>query len=144
MKYIYYEKAHGAWTVGFYTPEGKWIEESNYFSKLEAAKRVAWLNGEKIPIFSEGNLTVEELINYVEDFLSNPDSRPNQIMMSRLKNILRKISQHLFFVDQINYNQFMNTRGAGHKSWLLFLETVDKVQKVRREMIESQEIKLEN
>ena len=144
MKYIYYEKYHGTWAVGFYTPEGKWIEESNYFSKLEAAKRVAWLNGVKIPTFTQGNLTLEELLVFVEEFLSNPDSRPNQIMMSRLKNILRKISQHLFFVDQINYNQFMNTRGAGQKSWLLFLETVDKVQKIRIDIKESQEFKLQD
>lgn len=144
MKYIYYEKAHGTWTVGFYTPEGKWIEESNYFSKLEAAKRVAWLNGEKIPTFSEGNLTVEELLNYIEDFLSNPESRQLQIMFSRLKNILRKISSDFYYVDQITEKHFMNTRNSGTKTWKLFLETLDKIQKIRTDIKESQEFKLQD
>lgn len=144
MKYIYYEKAHGTWTVGFYTIEGKWIEESNYFSKLEAAKRVAWLNGEKIPTFTEGNLTVEELINYIEDFLSNPESRQLKIMFSRLKNILRNISSDFYYVDQITEKQFMNTRNSGTKTWKLFVETVDKVQKIRIDIKESQEFKLQD
>lgn len=144
MKYIYYEKYHGTWAVGFYTPVGKWIEESNYYSKVDAIKRVQWLDSVKFPKFTEGNLTVEDLINYVEDFLSNPDSIQSQIMMSRLKNILRKISLNLFYVQQITEKQFMSTRGAGKKSWFLLLEIVDKIQKARKEIIESQEIKLEN
>lgn len=143
MKYLYYEKAHGTWTVGFYTPLGKWIEESNHCFKILAAQRVAWLNGTKVPLFSEDNLTLEELINYIDDFLSRPDSISAQVMLTRLKNVLRKISQHLNFVDQITYKKFMETRGAGEKSWNLYTQTVDKAYKVRREIIESQEIKTE-
>ncbi|MGD2065697.1 MAG: hypothetical protein PVI43_00825 [Candidatus Bathyarchaeota archaeon] len=33
------------WTVGFYTPKGIWVSESDYNSKKEAAERVHYLNG---------------------------------------------------------------------------------------------------
>jgi hypothetical protein len=33
------------WTVGFYTPEGKWVAESDHSNAEEAAKRVHYLNG---------------------------------------------------------------------------------------------------
>jgi hypothetical protein len=33
------------WTVGFYSPNGKWIPESDHETAEEAAKRVALLNG---------------------------------------------------------------------------------------------------
>ena len=33
------------WTVGFYTPDGKWIPEHDCGTEQEAADRVAWLNG---------------------------------------------------------------------------------------------------
>jgi len=43
--YIYLKSEYGVWTVGFYTPKGEWIPESDFNSPEEAAKRVAWLNG---------------------------------------------------------------------------------------------------
>ena len=33
------------YTVGFYTPDGKWIPESDHNDKEDAAKRVHYLNG---------------------------------------------------------------------------------------------------
>ena len=33
------------WTAGFYSPGDKWNPESDHDNKEEAAKRVAWLNG---------------------------------------------------------------------------------------------------
>lgn len=33
------------WTVGFYTPEGKWEAESDHDTKESAAVRVHYLNG---------------------------------------------------------------------------------------------------
>lgn len=35
-------------TVGFYDPKGEWHPESDYASREEAAKRVAWLNGSHV------------------------------------------------------------------------------------------------
>jgi len=37
---------HVVYTVGFYRPDGQWVEESDWNIKAAAAKRVAWLNGE--------------------------------------------------------------------------------------------------
>lgn len=36
---------HNLYTVGFYTPDGKWEPESDHSTREEAAKRVAYLNG---------------------------------------------------------------------------------------------------
>lgn len=36
---------HNLYTVGFYTPSGKWEPESDHATREEAAKRVAYLNG---------------------------------------------------------------------------------------------------
>ncbi len=35
------------WTVGFYDPNGVWVPESDYETRGDAAKRVAYLNGNK-------------------------------------------------------------------------------------------------
>lgn len=47
--YVYIESEHNSngslWTVGFYTPDGKWISESDWCSQEDAAKRVHYLNG---------------------------------------------------------------------------------------------------
>lgn len=43
--YVYKQSEPGLWTVGFYTPEGKWIAESDWSDHNEAAERVRYLNG---------------------------------------------------------------------------------------------------
>jgi hypothetical protein len=45
--YVYKKTELNLWTVGFYTPDGKWIPESDYGNKEEAAERVNYLNGGK-------------------------------------------------------------------------------------------------
>ena len=46
--YVYIESEPGLWTVGFYDPTGKWNPESDHRSCIEAARRVAWLNGANV------------------------------------------------------------------------------------------------
>jgi hypothetical protein len=43
--YVYLRSENQLWTVGFYTPEGKWVPESDYDCMADAAERVHWLNG---------------------------------------------------------------------------------------------------
>lgn len=43
--YVYINSQPGLWTVGFYTPDGKWEAESDWETPHEAAVRVAYLNG---------------------------------------------------------------------------------------------------
>jgi len=43
--YVYIESERGLWTVGFYSPDGKWHPESDYDSTEKAAERVHYLNG---------------------------------------------------------------------------------------------------
>jgi len=44
--YVYrYFNFDGCYTVGFYTPSGEWIPESDHTTSDEAADRVASLNG---------------------------------------------------------------------------------------------------
>lgn len=43
--YVYKQTEPGVWTVGYYTPQGEWISESDYPTPKEAANRTAWLNG---------------------------------------------------------------------------------------------------
>jgi len=43
--YVYLKTEPQLWTVGFYTPEGKWIAETDCKTESEAAERVHWLNG---------------------------------------------------------------------------------------------------
>ena len=45
--YVFISFETGLWTVGFYSPDGKWHPESDHDSKESAAKRVHYLNGGK-------------------------------------------------------------------------------------------------
>ncbi len=46
--YVYIKSEPGLWTVGFYNPDGKFYPESDHSDKEEAAKRTAWINGQKL------------------------------------------------------------------------------------------------
>lgn len=43
--YVYIKSEPGLYTVGFYSPDGKWHPERDFDNPDNAAKRVAWLNG---------------------------------------------------------------------------------------------------
>ncbi len=43
--YVYIESEKGLWTVGFYTPSGEWISESDHSDRDNAARRIHYLNG---------------------------------------------------------------------------------------------------
>ena len=45
--YVYIKTERNLWTVGFYTPDGKWEAESDWNNSESAAKRVHYLNGGK-------------------------------------------------------------------------------------------------
>lgn len=45
MNYVFINSEPGLYTVGFYTPKGEWVAESDHDSKEDAANRVHWLNG---------------------------------------------------------------------------------------------------
>ena len=44
--YVVTERNPALYTVGFYRPDGKWEPENDYNTREEAARRVAYLNGE--------------------------------------------------------------------------------------------------
>lgn len=46
--YVYIKSEPGLWTVGFYSPNGKWNTDSDHNSKQEAGERVAFLNGQQV------------------------------------------------------------------------------------------------
>jgi hypothetical protein len=43
--YVYLRSEPGLWTVGYYTPKGEWVPESDHESPEAAAERVHYLNG---------------------------------------------------------------------------------------------------
>jgi hypothetical protein len=43
--FVYVESEPGLWTVGHYSPDGKWHSESDHDNLENAARRVHWLNG---------------------------------------------------------------------------------------------------
>ncbi len=51
--YVYIESEHNTngslWTVGFYSPDGKWHPESDHETQESAAERVHYLNGGNEP-----------------------------------------------------------------------------------------------
>jgi len=51
MTWVYIQSEHTSagslWTVGFYSPDGKWHPESDHESQENASERVHYLNGGK-------------------------------------------------------------------------------------------------
>lgn len=50
--YVYIQSEPSLWTVGFYSPDGEWMSESDHGNKEDAANRVHWLNGGTYPLKS--------------------------------------------------------------------------------------------
>jgi len=47
--WVYLKSEPSLWTVGFYSPNGKWHAESDHESEEAAASRTHWLNGGWVP-----------------------------------------------------------------------------------------------
>jgi hypothetical protein len=45
--WVYINSEPGLWTVGFYSPDGKWHGDSDWDDREKAAERVHFLNGGK-------------------------------------------------------------------------------------------------
>lgn len=43
--WVYVQSEPGLFTVGFYSPDGKWHSDSDHRTRTEATERVHWLNG---------------------------------------------------------------------------------------------------
>lgn len=43
--WVYINSEPGLWTVGFYSPDGKWHPDSDWGTSEEAGARVHYLNG---------------------------------------------------------------------------------------------------
>ena len=43
--WVYVQSEPSLWTVGFYSPDGKWHTDSDHSDPGQAAQRTAWLNG---------------------------------------------------------------------------------------------------
>ena len=43
--WVYIRSELGLWTVGFYSPNGKWHPDSDHNNRDDAARRVHYLNG---------------------------------------------------------------------------------------------------
>lgn len=54
--YVYVRSEANLYTVGFFTPDGEWIAESDYENRADAAERVHWLNGGNIDTIDEINI----------------------------------------------------------------------------------------
>lgn len=74
MTYVYKRTEPSLWTVGFYTPEGKWEPDSDHDSPAKAAKRVHYLNG--------GQATAPELLAALQELTL----RANQLIESAEAN----------------------------------------------------------
>jgi hypothetical protein len=47
MTWVYQKSEPGLWTVGFYSPDGKWHTDDDFPTRIEARARVSYLNGGK-------------------------------------------------------------------------------------------------
>ncbi len=56
--YVYIESEKGLYTVGFYSPDGKWNPESDHDDREKAARRASFLNG------GQGRATEKEFDRY--------------------------------------------------------------------------------
>ena len=60
--YVYIQTEPTLYTVGHYAPDGKWIPESDYEQRKDAAKRVSMLNGKSI-LMEDG---IHKLMGYAD------------------------------------------------------------------------------
>lgn len=56
--YSYQKAEPGTWSVGRFTPDGKWEQESFWNTAEEAAERAHWLNGGQSPVTDDDEATV--------------------------------------------------------------------------------------
>lgn len=69
MTWLYKQTEETLWTVGFYTPDGKWEPESDHGSPDEATQRVRWLNGAQDDPAETEDRAVKRLLLLAEDEL---------------------------------------------------------------------------
>lgn len=52
--WVYIQSEPGLWTVGFYSPDGRWQPDSDHDSRESAATRCHWLNGGRQEVDNTG------------------------------------------------------------------------------------------
>ena len=66
--WVYIETEPGCYTVGHYSPDGRYHTDSDHSDKGKAADRVAFLNGKPSPLLEEMSLALERLLKTAELF----------------------------------------------------------------------------
>jgi len=62
--WVYIQSEPSLWTVGFYSPDGRWQPDSDHSSREEAAERVHYLNGGHIQKQEPEGMYAEYLHRY--------------------------------------------------------------------------------
>jgi hypothetical protein len=70
MGYVYVKSEPQLWTVGFYSPDGKWHPDKDFSRPEDAADRVAYLNG-----------------------------NPSHVLINALSSRLDKVERHMRLVE---------------------------------------------
>jgi len=73
--YVYMRSEPGLYTVGHYSPDGRWQPESDHASTEKAARRVATLNGHDSELRAENERLRAGLTRIVR-FIDNAGNRP--------------------------------------------------------------------
>ncbi len=65
------------WTVGYYSPDGKWHPDHDYSSQEQAAERVHYLNGGEPLALRQGTMrAMENLANAIRNMPHSVRMRP--------------------------------------------------------------------
>lgn len=105
--YVYQGPELGLWTVGFYAPSGEWKPESNHADKEDAARRVAWLNGNCIEGLKQMKTPeekylhdpqyawlVESLVSLIRQAQFTPSEVREAAMLACIKYEMQRPSPH--------------------------------------------------
>lgn len=82
--YIYVESKPGLYTIGFYTPNGEWIPESDCIDKVDAVNRVALLNGND----DSNKQKIKKSLNLIYEYGGIDGSHHKQWVLDQLVRIL--------------------------------------------------------
>jgi len=83
--YIYIQSEYALWTVGFYSPDGQFMPESDHSTPNDAAQRAAWLNGDVGPLedrISSLEIQLSDLQSQITDLEGRiPEERRRSMLL---------------------------------------------------------------
>jgi hypothetical protein len=126
--YVYIRSEPGLWTVGHYSPQGKFIPESDHNVREEAAARVHYLNGSKRGDHYQHK--AGELMALLD--ITNSNLKSSRLEVGALLECIEQMDEYMPNVPDANCRCHLSPPCSDCVEWSSLREVIETIHQIRK------------